>query len=174
MRCICPLRCSLLRLKTCRCVHSVPFENGTTIPTPPGFAGPTFNLPHIVGNRRVGLSKRNLTFFHVSAVALLPARKPSDRSCCTGRAFLSADDAANFRRSVAVWRGLRGEGSRRGRPGAADWRHAGQCVGGCRRASPWPREYNPPPVPRATERCKHACRRAAQARGHRKCSSDRL
>lgn len=41
----------------------VPFENGTTIATPPGFAGPTFTLPSIAGDRRVALSKRNLTIF---------------------------------------------------------------------------------------------------------------
>lgn len=42
----------------------VPFENGTTIPTPPGFAGPTFTLPAIKGDKRVALSKRNMTFFN--------------------------------------------------------------------------------------------------------------
>lgn len=41
----------------------VPFENGTVIPVPKGFRGPIFHLPKITGNKRVALSKRNLTFF---------------------------------------------------------------------------------------------------------------
>jgi hypothetical protein len=53
----------------------VPFENGTTIPTPPGFQGPTFTLPKIVGNKRVALSKRNLTFFN-GAHWYLPTELP--------------------------------------------------------------------------------------------------
>ena len=54
----------------------VPFENGSTVPIPAGFKGPTFHLPPIVGDKRVGLSKRNLTFFsggHFYLPTMIPA-----------------------------------------------------------------------------------------------------
>ena len=53
----------------------VPFENGTAIPVPKGFRGPTFTLPKIVGNKRVALSKRHLTFFN-GAHWYLPTELP--------------------------------------------------------------------------------------------------
>jgi hypothetical protein len=54
----------------------VPFENGTKPKLPAGFAGPSHVLPPIVGDKRVALNKKNLTFFH-GAHFYLPLSSPA-------------------------------------------------------------------------------------------------
>ena len=48
----------------------VPYENGTQPALPSGFAGPKHLLPPIVGDKRVVLIKKKLTFFHGSHFSL--------------------------------------------------------------------------------------------------------
>jgi hypothetical protein len=72
----------------------VPFENGSSYPLPPGFAGQIFKLPPIVGNRRIALSKRNITLFH-GAHWTIPTMIPISNSASQcGQGCVAAAPAA--------------------------------------------------------------------------------
>ena len=66
----------------------VPFANGTMPAPPAGFAGPSHMLPPIVGDKRVALTKKHLTFFHGAHFYIpLAAPAPSGGSLFPGESW---------------------------------------------------------------------------------------
>ena len=66
----------------------VPFANGSKPQLPAGFAGPSHVLPPIAGDKRVALTKRNLTFFHGAHFYIpLSAPAPSGGALFAGESW---------------------------------------------------------------------------------------
>ena len=64
----------------------VPWSNGSVPQPPSGFAGPKHVLPSIVGDKRIALTKKHLTFFH-GAHFFLPLGMPA----ASGGSLLPSD-----------------------------------------------------------------------------------